>query len=121
MYQRSSSMRCDHGSAARPCTCAQPVIPGLTASRPRWRSVYWATCTGIVGRGPTIAMSPRRTLTRLGSSSIDVRRRNAPTRVMRGSPSATAIPAPMPSAPWTIVRSLSTSNSRPWRPTRSWR
>ena len=35
----------DHGSEARPWTCAQPVMPGATARRPRWRSVYWATCT----------------------------------------------------------------------------
>ena len=40
MYQRSSSIRSCHGSAARPLTCAQPVMPGSTASRPSWRSVY---------------------------------------------------------------------------------
>ena len=40
MYQRSSSMRSCQGSAARPLTCAQPVMPGATASRPRWRGVY---------------------------------------------------------------------------------
>ena len=28
-----------HGSEVRPLTCAQPVIPGLTSSRRRWRSV----------------------------------------------------------------------------------
>ena len=39
MYQRSSSMRSSHGSSVRPLTCAQPVMPGLTARRPRWRSV----------------------------------------------------------------------------------
>ena len=121
MYQRSSSMRCAQGSDARPLTCAQPVMPGRTARRPRSRSVYCATCAGSVGRGPTIAISPRRTLTRLGSSSSDVRRRILPTRVMRASPVSTAIPAPMCSAPATIVRSLSTSNSRPRRPTRRWR
>ena len=37
MYQRSSSMRCAQGSDARPLTCAQPVMPGATARRPRWR------------------------------------------------------------------------------------
>ena len=31
-YQRSSSIRSDQGSDARPLTCAQPVIPGLTAA-----------------------------------------------------------------------------------------
>ena len=107
--------------AVRPWICAQPVRPGLMASRPRWRSVYWATWTWIVGRGPMIDISPRRTLTRLGSSSIDQRRRNLPTRVIRASPSLTAMPAPMLSAPLTIVRSLSMSNSRPSLPTRRWR
>jgi hypothetical protein len=53
-----------------------------------------------------------------GSSSIDVRRRNAPTRVIRVSPSSTAMPAPMCSAPETIVRSLSTSKTWPSLPTR---
>ena len=37
-------------------------------------------------------------------------------RVMRVSPSLTASPAPMCSAPVTIVRSLSTSNARPSLP-----
>jgi hypothetical protein len=47
---------------------------------------------------------------RFGSSSSDVRRRIAPTRVIRVSPSSTARPAPICSAPVTIVRSLTTSN-----------
>ena len=38
-YQTSSSIRSGQGSDARPFTCAQPVIPGLTSSRRRWRSV----------------------------------------------------------------------------------
>ena len=121
MYQRSSSMRSLHGSDARPLICAQPVMPGRTARRPRSRSVYCATCDGSVGRGPTIDISPRSTLTRFGSSSSDVRRSSAPTRVMRASPLSTARPAPSFSAPSTIVRSFRTSNSRPCRPTRRWR
>ena len=36
-------------------------------------------------RGPISDMSPRSTLSWLGSSSRDVRRRNAPTRVIRES------------------------------------
>ena len=44
MYQRSSSIRSCHGSAARPLTCAQPVMPGSTARRPSWRGVYCSTC-----------------------------------------------------------------------------
>ena len=114
-------MRWGQGSDARPLTCAQPVMPGLSARRPRWRSVYCATWTGTVGRGPMIDISPLRTLTRLGSSSIEVRRSSAPTRVMRLSPSSTASPAPIFSAPETIVRSLRTSNGAPSLPTRCWR
>ncbi|MNT83924.1 hypothetical protein D3C72_2238650 [compost metagenome] len=37
------------------------------------------------GRGPTTDISPRSTLKNCGSSSRLVRRRKAPTRVMRGS------------------------------------
>ena len=39
-------MRCAQGSDVRPLTCAQPVMPGRTARRPRSRSVYCATCDG---------------------------------------------------------------------------
>ena len=44
-----------------------------------------------------------------------------PTRVMRASPSFTAKPAPCRSAPTTIVRSFSSSNSDPSLHTRAWR
>jgi hypothetical protein len=40
---------------------------------------------------------------------------------MRGSPTFTAMPAPIDSAPETIVRSLSISNGSPPLPTRRWR
>ena len=40
---------------------------------------------------------------------------------MRGSPSSTQIPAPIVSAPATMVRSFQTSNGAPIRPTRRWR
>ena len=99
----------------------EPVMPGFTSRRRRWRGVYWSTCAFSVGRGPTSAMSPLSTFTRFGSSSIENRRSSAPTRVIRGSPSFTASPAPMCSAPDTIVRSLSSSKVRPSLPTRSWR
>ena len=59
MYQRSSSIRSCHGSAARPVTCAQPVMPGSTARRPSWRGVYCSTCARTVGRGPTRLMLAR--------------------------------------------------------------
>src|SRR5581483_5539628 len=42
-YQTSSSIRSAHGSAARPLICAQPVMPGRTSSRWRWRSSYCST------------------------------------------------------------------------------
>ena len=38
-YQTSSSIRSAHGSVARPWICAQPVRPGRTSRRRRWRSV----------------------------------------------------------------------------------
>src|SRR5215212_4405781 len=38
-YQRSSSIRSCQGSDARPWICAQPVSPGRTERRPRWRSL----------------------------------------------------------------------------------
>jgi hypothetical protein len=111
-------MRSLHGSEARPLTCAQPVSPGFTASLPRCRSSYCATCASIVGRGPTMAISPRTTLNRFGSSSSDSRRRTAPTRVMRSSPSRTAMPAC--SAPAHIVRSFHSVNGTPSLPIRRW-
>src|SRR5919198_698774 len=46
MYQRSSSMRSSQCSSVRPLTCAQPVMPGLTARRPRWRSGQEAADAG---------------------------------------------------------------------------
>ena len=71
-------MRSSHGSSVRPLTWAQPVMPGLDGQAPALAlGVAASTWTGTVGRGPTIAMSPRRTLTRLGSSSSDVRRSSA--------------------------------------------
>ena len=76
---------------------------------------------GRAGRGPTIAIWPRSTLTRFGTSSKEVRRISPPERVTRGSPSPTTVPTPTGSEPCRIVRSFSISNSRPSLPTRSWR
>ena len=42
-YQTSSSIRSAHGSDARPWICAQPVMPGCTSRRRRWRSSYCST------------------------------------------------------------------------------
>jgi len=71
-----------------------------------------------VGRGPISDISPRTTFQSCGSSSSEIRRSSAPTRVMRGSPRSTAYPAPTVSAPTTIVRSLRSSKSTPFLPTR---
>ena len=38
-YQTSSSIRSAQGRVVRPLICAQPVSPGLTSRRRRWRSV----------------------------------------------------------------------------------
>ena len=54
-------------------------------SRGPTQSGYWATAYGTSGRGPTRLISPRSTFHSCGSSSRLVRRRNAPTRVIRGS------------------------------------
>jgi hypothetical protein len=74
-----------------------------------------------LGRGPISDISPRSTFNRFGSSSSDIRRSSAPTRVIRESFSFTAKPAPMCSAPSTIVRNFSMSNGSPPRPMRRWR
>ena len=75
-------------------------------------------------------MSPLSTLKSCGSSSIEVLRRIAPTRVRRSSPSMPpgrcrrAASAPLVARHpqlSRIERNLSISNVRPSRPTRSWR
>src|SRR4051794_36310107 len=63
-------------------------------------------------------MSPRTTFQSCGSSSRLSLRSTRLTRVIRGSPSLTAYPAPTRSAPTIIVRSLSSSKSTPSIPTR---
>ena len=87
-YQMSSSIRSLHGMRVRPLTCAQPVMPGRTSSRRRWRSVYRSTWSRRSGRGPTRLMSPRSTFQSCGSSSSEVRRSRWPARVMRASPAS---------------------------------
>ena len=74
-----------------------------------------ASCSassGRSGRGPTMLMSPISTFKNWGSSSSRVRRKNLPTRVMRGSPAvATTIPVSL-SASGFIDRNFSIENSR---------
>ncbi len=65
------------------------------------------------GRGPTRLMSPRTTFHSWGSSSSDSRRRARPSGVMRSSPRDQRGPAPIRSAPTTIVRNLSSVNGSP--------
>ena len=42
-YQMSCSIRSGQLNVLRPFTCAQPVTPGRTSSRRRWRGVYCST------------------------------------------------------------------------------
>ena len=114
----------------RPLTCQLPVMPGLTRRRSLRSSFHWTASWGSAGRGPTRLMSPLTTLISCGSSSIEVLRRNWPTRVTRGSSAILNIgPAAslcaissgsIDSAPCTIVRSLYTVKGLPLRPTRVW-
>ena len=99
-------MRSCQGSDARPLTCAQPVMPGRTASRPRWRSEYWSTWTCTVGRGPTSDISPASTLIRFGQL---VDRVAAQPGADAGDARVAGLDdqaVPMRSASVTIVRSL---------------
>src|SRR4029450_7505281 len=112
-YQTSSSIRSSHGSDARPCTCAQPVIPGRTSRRLRWCGVYCSTWYASVGLGPIRLISPRTTFHSCGTSSSEIRLSTEPTRVMRVSPWSTAQPAPCRSAPTTIVLSFTSSTHCP--------
>ena len=89
--------------------------------RRRCSGVYSSTCSEIVGRGPTIAISPRTTLNRFGSSSSEVRRRSAPALVTLGSSLVRGSQIPPSGAPCVIVRSFHISNIAPSRPTRCWR
>ena len=68
-----------------PCTCIGPVSPGLIIKRMRCRDEYRSTSSACSGRGPTRLMSPRRTFTSCGSSSMLHRRSRRPTLVTRGS------------------------------------
>src|SRR5579862_6740988 len=63
-------------------------------------------------------ISPRTTFQNCGSSSKESLRRIRPVRVIRESPTFTANPAPIVSAPTTIVRSFRSSKSTPSLPTR---
>ena len=110
-------MRCVHGSDVRPLTCAQPVMPGLIAQAP-------ALALGVLLdlHGQRRARADQR---HLAAQHVEQVRQlvergpcaaTRPTRVMRESFSLTASPAPMCSAPSTIVRSFSTSNGSPSQP-----
>ena len=106
MYQRSSSMRSAHGSDARPLTCAQPVSPG---ARPA------GGAGGRVAVDLDLQRRPRadqrhlaaQTLSRFGSSSIDVRRsQRADAGDPRRRPRRRPGRRPCARRRWTIVRSL---------------
>ena len=108
-------------------------MPGVVSSRRLAQPVICSDSWTTNGRGPTRLISPRSTFHSCGSSSMLHLRRNAPTRVMRGS-SAILNSGPPPSivfmwarskrlasASATIVRNFTIRNSRPPRPWRAWR
>src|SRR4051812_8875365 len=124
-YPRRSRRQSPQTRSDLPLTCHRPVTPGLTSSRWRSRRLIVSSVTGS-GRGPTRDISPRRTLTSCGSSSIDQRRSIRPMRVTLGSwrslnskPSASLAPAGNLSAPCSMVRNFTILNSRPWCPNRT--
>ena len=74
-------------SPRRPWICAQPVQPGRTCCRTRYRGISSLKCStwkGTSGRGPTRDMSPFSTLKNWGSSSRLNLRIRLPNRVLRG-------------------------------------
>ena len=103
-------------------------MPGRTNIRRR-SSPWKASSATASGRGPTSDMEPPRTLNSCGNSSMDERRRNRPTGVIRGSsrilnnkPSASllvASEASRSSASLYIERNFQQANSCPALPTRT--
>ncbi len=84
-YRTSRSRLSSEVSAERMDTWEKPVIPGFTLSRCLWYSLIPAICTGYRGRGPTMLISPFKTLKNWGNSSKEYSRRNFPALMSRGS------------------------------------
>ena len=85
IYHASICALVSKSTSLLPLTCQMPVIPGKTAKissayRPISLCSYCAH-----GRGPTMLISPFRTLISCGSSSSELLRKKSPSFVMRGS------------------------------------
>jgi len=87
MYWRSRFIHSSkHTSFRQGVICHRQVRPGFMERRRRCQLSYFPTSEGIGGLGPTILISPLRTLINCGSSSIPVFRRKFPIYGMiRGS------------------------------------
>ena len=105
-------------SALRPCTCAQPVMPGRASSRRRCDEVYLSTYFTGNGRGPTRLMSPLITDHSCGSSSRLLERSRRPSGVSRAS-SGSRLPSGWRSL--VIVRNFGGVIGWESRPARAWR
>ena len=131
MYSRSSFIHWSKEMSDRPLTCQVQVMPGFTLRRRRCQRWYCFTSAGTGGLGPTMLISPERTFRNWGSSSSEVRRMKAPTRVTRGSflilktgPEASFCArrdSRRASASTCMLRNLSILKGRPFLPTRVWR
>src|SRR5262245_23385073 len=130
MYSRSAWRPVKNGWPMRFLTCQRPVIPGSIEKRFRCHDSKPPISLASIGRGPIKLISPRRTFTSWGSSSMSKRRSHRPTRVTRGSrqtlkigPSASFIgwrSGASDSAPSTMLRNLSIRKRRLLSPIRSW-
>src|SRR5580658_6734889 len=115
-YQTSRANFSSHERELRPCTCAQPVMPGRTSCRRSWRALYRGKYSANSGRGPTRLMSPLRTFQSCGNSSRLQALRIAPTPV---SLAASSSKLPEPSRASDIVRNFQSLKTRPCSPVRS--
>src|SRR3990172_13288059 len=89
MHYRSYSIRFSREVLPRqPLTCAQPVIPAFILCLNMYFGILFlkfSINTGRSGRGPTMLISPLRTLKNCGGSSMLVILRNLPMFVHLGS------------------------------------
>ncbi len=94
-----------------------PVIPGIKLNTTFCSGEYFSVIEGISGLGPTRLISPFRTFITWGNSSILVRLKNFPTRVIRGS-FACVSSGPIFNALSTIPRNLYILKISPLYPVR---
>ncbi len=118
MYQTSIKNFSSQFMVFRPFICAHPVSPGRTSCLRACSDEYSGRYCIRSGRGPTILISPRRTLMSSGSSSRLVDRNRRPkgvNRLLSGSG------FPSQSTASSMVRNFIISNGWPFRPGRCWR